>query len=88
MQLKKKDIVYYARIFPKTNTFEVLELMIRTIADTWFVGIEKRDKQAFLFNYTDIGNIIFSNREEALEKVLEAENELPKINGEILYEEY
>lgn len=89
MQLKKKDIIYYARIFPKTRTFDVLDLTIRTVADTWFVGIEKKDKQAFIFNYPDIGNVIFLNRKDALKKVLDAEKEAPEATDEeTMYEEY
>lgn len=88
MQLKKKDTVYYARVFPKTNTFEVIDLIIRTVSDTWFVGIEKKDKQAFLFSFEDINNTIFLDRKDALEKVVDAESESPKVSNEIFYEEY
>ncbi len=88
MQLKKKDIVYYARILPKSRIYEVLDLTIRTAEDTWFVGIDKRDKQAFLFDYTDIGNIVFLDRKDALDKVLNAEKEAPETSDETMYEEY
>ena len=43
-ELKQKDIVYYARIIPTSSVYEVCELIIRTVEDTWFVGIDKRDK--------------------------------------------
>lgn len=88
MQLKKKDIVYYARILPKSRIYDVLELTVRTVKDTWFVGIEKRNKQAFLFTYNDIDNIIFFNRKDALDKVLNAEKEAPETSDETMYEEY
>lgn len=88
MQLKKKDIIYYARILPKSRIFDVLELTVRTVEDTWFVGIDKRNKQAFLFTYTDIDNIIFFNRKDALDKVLNAEKETPETSDETMYEEY
>lgn len=71
--LKKNDKVFYARIIESSNIFDVLELKIRTVEDDWFVGIEKRDKQAFLFHNTDIGKKIFTDRDEALNKVLDAE---------------
>ena len=70
---KKKDIVYFARIIPTAGVFDVLELKIRTVENDWFVGIEKRDKQAFLFADTDINKIIFADRNEALKVVKEAE---------------
>lgn len=81
-QLKKKDKVYYARIIDSSNIFDVLELTIRTVHDDWFVGIEKRDKQAFLFKNADIGVKVFLDRDDALRIVLEAEK-----NRKYYYEE-
>ena len=71
--LKRKDIVYYARIIPASYIYDVLELKIRTVENNWFVGIEKRDKQAFLFHDTDIDKIIFIDRNKALKVVKNAE---------------
>lgn len=71
--MKKKDKVYYARIIPNLNIFNVCELTIRNVCDTWFVGIDKFDKHAYLFNNEDIGIIIFENRDEALNRVKLAE---------------
>ncbi len=48
VQLKKKDRLYYARILPEVRTYEVCDLIIRTISDTWFVGIDKRDKRTLI----------------------------------------
>lgn len=39
--LKIKDIVYYARIIPTCNIYDVCELTIRTVNKDWFVGIDK-----------------------------------------------
>lgn len=83
--LKKNDVVYYARIIESSNIFDVLELKIRTVQDNWFVGIEKRDKQAFLFLNTDIGVKIFLNRNDALEKVTEAEENKKVVFDDELY---
>jgi hypothetical protein len=80
--LKKKDVVYYTRILPSSNIFDILELKIRTVKDNWFVGIEKRDKQAYLFHDNDINKIIFTDRNIALEKVKQAE-----LNKKIKYTE-
>lgn len=52
--VKKKDRLYYARIIPKTGIYEVCEIILRTIEDTWFVGTDKRDKHAYMFNYSDL----------------------------------
>lgn len=82
MELNKGDKVYYARIIESSNIFDVLDLTIRTVQDDWFVGIEKRDQQAFLFRKSDIGIRIFLDRDEALNKVLDAEK-----NKKIILEE-
>ena len=72
--LKKKDKLYYARILPSSYTFDVCELIIRTVTDDWFVGIDKHDKHAYLFSYNDIGKIVFYDRDDALNKVKIAES--------------
>ena len=53
--LKKKDIVYYTKIVPNCGIYDVYEIIIRTVTDDYFVGIDKRDKHAFLLYYSDIG---------------------------------
>lgn len=67
--MNKLDILYYARL----ATFDVCELVIRTVADDYFVGLDKRDKRAYLFSYSDLGKIVFENRQDALDVVLAAE---------------
>lgn len=86
-ELKKKDIVYYTRIIPTSGIYDLLELKIRTVEKDWYVGIEKRDKQAFLFYNDDINDIIFLDRNEALNKVKEAEANKKEIINEEYYEE-
>ena len=44
--VNKGDIIYYARIMPNLGIFDVYELKIRTVADTYFVGTDKRDKKS------------------------------------------
>lgn len=86
--MKKKDIVYYARIIPNTGIYDVCELKIRTVKDDWFVGVDRRDKRAYLFYDKDINNVIFFNRNDALNKVRTAEANKKVINQETYYEEY
>lgn len=81
--MKKGDIYYYARIIPNAGIYDLLEVKIRSVYETYFVGIERRNKQAFLFNYSDIDKILFVNRKIALKAVKEAE----KNKKEIYYEE-
>lgn len=73
MDIKKKDILYYARIMPKVGIYEVCEMTVGAIYDTWFAVNSKHDKHRYLFSYSDIGNVIFKDRVTALDKVNEAE---------------
>ena len=82
------DIVYYARIMPTLGIYDVCELKIRTVTDTYFVGMDKRDKRAYLFSYNTVGKCIFSNRKDAVEKAIAAEENSPKVSKERYYEEY
>ena len=87
-QLKRKDIVYYARIIPNTGIYEVCELIIRTVADDYFAGMDKRDKRTYLFGYNAIDNTVFVDRKDALNNVKIAESNKKDISGETYYEEY
>ena len=87
MKLKKKDIVYYARIIPNTGIYEVCELIIRTVADDYFAGMDKRDKRTYLFGYNAIDDTVFVDRKDALSKVKIAESNNKDISSETYYEE-
>ena len=82
------NIVYYARIMPKLDVYDVYDLKVRTVEDTYFSTIDKKDKKSYLFSYNDIGKTVFINREEAVDKTKEAEKNKPKVSAEIFYEEY
>jgi hypothetical protein len=86
--VKVKDILYYARIIPTVGIFDVCQLTIRTVKEDYFVGCDKVDKHAYLFSYSDLGEIVFHDRKQALDKVLVAENNKKKINNEVFYEGY
>lgn len=76
------DIVYYARVIPYCDIYEICELRIRTVKDGYFVGIDKRDKHAYCFNLTNLDVNVFYNRSEALAKVKEAEKTRKAIKKE------
>ena len=86
--LNKKDIVYYARIVPNSGIYDLYELSIRTVEDTYFVGVDKKDKRAFLFDYDAIGEYVFTNRKDALNRLKDAEKNKKEISNETFYEEY
>ena len=87
-EIKKSDLVYYARIIPTSGIYEVIHLKVRTVADDFLVGIENRTKHAYLLYIKDIGRIVFFDRKEALKVVKEAEKSGKKVSDEKYYEEY
>jgi hypothetical protein len=87
--INKGDVLYYAQMMPTIPLFEVIEVKVRTVEDTWFVGMDKRSKHAYYFNNDDVNKIVFKNRKECLDIVLEAEAKCKKKKGtETFYEEY
>ena len=87
--LNKGDILYFSRIIPKTGIYDVCELYIRAVEETYFVGIDKKDKQAHIFGYDRINEDIFDNRKDALNKVQRAEkNKKYGEPQEVYYEQY
>lgn len=72
--ITKDEIVYWCRVIPSHNVFDLQELKIRTVGDTWFCGYDKKEQQAYLFSVKDIGHIIFKDRAEALEYIITVEN--------------
>lgn len=88
-EIKVNDIVYFARIIPRLGVYDVYDLKIRTVEETYFVGIDKGDKKSYLFSYEDIGKTVFLNRMNAVTKANEAEdNNKQIISKETYYEEY
>ena len=53
---------------PEQAINEVLRLTLRTVEEDYFVGIEEKEKHAFLFHYKDIGKLVFLSYGEALEQ--------------------
>lgn len=74
--------MYAARVIPSSFIYDVLEVKIRTVYEKCFVGVDKRTKQAYVYNINDIGKRVFLTRDEALLTVKKAEEE----KGETVYE--
>ena len=87
-KIKKGTVMYYARISHNLGMYELCELKVRSVYDTYFVALENRTKIAFLFGFSLVGKTVFFNRKEALEKVREAEKDKREISTERYYEEY
>ena len=86
-EIKPKQVLYYAQILPSVGIYNVLEMKVATVYDTYFAVVEKRDKHRYLFNYEDVGKSILFNRNECLEKVKYAEAHGKKVSTETYYEE-
>lgn len=86
--LHKFDTVYHARIHPSLGMYDLDELKVISITDTYFTGMEKHTKRAFLFPYSAFGKNVFMKRQDALEKVREAETNKKEVSTETYYEEY
>lgn len=77
--MKRKDIVYYARIQPSLGVYEVLELLVRVVEKGWFSAMDKRDKRVYLFADKDLNKTVFADRKEALTLVKKAEKNKKKL---------
>lgn len=88
--ITKGQILYYARILPNSGVYDVIDLKIRTVEKDWFCGTDKFSKQAFLFDNEDLERTVFTNRNDALELVHNAEQTKSKFSTETYtyYEEY
>ncbi len=64
--LKKGDIVYFARVLPKVEMYELLDLHIVSINDTYCSGVYSKTKQTFLFKREEAEEVLFSDRKLAL----------------------
>ena len=62
--------------------------LAKHVKDTYFVGIDKRDKHAYLLGFDTVGEVVFDSKKVALNKVHEAEKHKLNISDETDYEEY
>lgn len=86
--MNKGSILYHSRILPNAGIFEICEIKINTVTDTYFVGVDKDTKKSFLFPYSAINETVFEDRKYALERVKFAEQYMNKnISNEKDYEE-
>ena len=75
--MEKGDVVFLCDVVPNCNTYEVIELIIRTVGDDYAVGVDDKTKQAHLFKYDMLDQYVFTTRPDAVEalKVLRSINE-------------
>lgn len=65
------DEIYYARTLKSTNVYETLALTVATIYSTYFVAVDSSN-QRFIFDFDDIDEIIFKNKQQANGVVMNA----------------
>lgn len=73
--IKLRQKVYWARIHPKICVYDLYDLTVRALYDTYFVAYDTKTRQSYLFSYSAIGKIVFLNRGEALELIKKKEGE-------------
>ena len=74
-QISKGTKVYWTRIHPQICVYDLYDLTVRSVYDTYFVAVDKKSKQSYLFPYDAIDKVVFFDRSVALEVVKEKEGE-------------
>lgn len=65
--LQRGDNVYFVRVIPKLDIYELLDLHIVSIYDEYCTGADSKTKQTFLFSKNDYEQVLFLDRKMALE---------------------
>ena len=63
--MKSGDIVYLARTIPLCNIYEVLELKVTTITNSYMIGVDIETRTSYPFSESDIDKRIFTSYDEA-----------------------
>lgn len=84
-------VLYWARMVPRCDMFEVTPLKVQSIADTYFICTTQHGHQSYLFKFTEHDTqYLFEDPKEAEELLLAARAEYiankPKpVKGSISY---
>lgn len=74
--LKKGKLVYWVRVVPRCQIFDVIDMKVRTVTDDYFTACYTEGLgQTQLFNFSDIDHIVFESRAEAIEICSDREEE-------------
>ena len=80
--------IFWSRILESIGIYDLYDLTVRTIEADYFVGVDKKSKQSYIFPYSCINKTVFFNRDKALKKLKETEKTKKKVSNESYYEEY
>lgn len=61
-KIKINDTLYYAQIIPSLCHYNVLDMKVVDLYDTYFVCIEKSKEKIYPLNYTNVSETLFENR--------------------------
>ena len=86
--IDRGDKLFWARIVPCCCIYEVHDLIIRTVGEDYFVGVDKHDKHAYLLGFNTLDDVVFEDRKRALSKVHTAEKNRIEVDLDVCYEEY
>ena len=76
------DYVYFARIIPSCDVYELKNLKLRTVDHDagWFVGLDAKTKGAYLFQAADVGKSVFLSESTAKDVIKEAKKNRKEVN--------
>jgi len=82
--LRKGDTVIFARVLPKIGYYELLDLHIVSINESYCTGADTKTKQTFLFDRKYAETVLFTNRNKAIDylKMKKRENKDIKVAEE------
>ena len=64
--LKKGDSVVFARVLPKIGYYELLDLRIVSVYKKYCTGADSNTKQTYSFSRSLAENVLFFNRNSAI----------------------
>jgi hypothetical protein len=74
--IKKGETLYYVQIIDKYKVCSIIELEITLVTRDWFVGMDKNTKTTYSLENKLIGDIIFYDKDLALDKLIRVELEI------------
>ena len=72
--MKIGDTVYLCIVVPNCGIYDILQLTLRTVEETWAVGVDEHTKQAYLFGFNMVGSYVFAEHYTAQEALLQFRN--------------
>ena len=69
--LKKNDLVFYARIMPQIKYYEIMELQMVSVYSTYCTGTDLKTKQTYLLKRNKAEEVLFLSERLAIEYLRE-----------------